>query len=53
MHKIHTNFSPARNPSLMREYISAPIFWAVKLDMPLPIVVKEVITRLFSFIAAE
>ena len=32
---------------------TAPMFWAVKLDIPLPRVVSEDITMLFSFIEAE
>ena len=53
MHKIHTSRMAAKKPSWMRGYFLAPIFCAVKLEMPFPIVVKEVITRLFSFTAAE
>ena len=41
---------PAFSPSLILSVFPAPKFWAVKFDMPLPIVVKLVITRLFSFI---
>ena len=36
-----------------RRAYPAPIFCAEKLEMPFPIVVKDVITRLFSLTAAE
>ncbi len=50
---IHTIFQPALNPCLTRSNLFAPIFCEVKFDMPFPMVVREVITRLFSLMAAE
>ena len=52
-HSAHTSFSPARKPDLIRSYFAAPRFCAVKFEMPLPSVVKDVITMLFSLTAAE
>ena len=46
----HIIFIPAFSPSFILSIFPAPRFWAVKLDIPLPMVVKLVITRLFSFI---
>lgn len=48
-----TSFSPARRPFFTLVGSPAPIFCAVKFDTPFPSVVKEVITKLFSFTAAE
>ena len=53
MHSSHTIFSPAFHPSRTRSFRCAPMFWAVKLETPLPRVVKEVTTRLFSLTEAE
>ena len=50
---IHTSFSPALKPLRTRSILLAPMFCAVKLDMPLPSVVSEVITRLLSLTDAE
>ena len=47
------NRSTDRNPCFMRSGLFAPMFCAVKLDIPLPMVVKQVIAKVFSFIAAE
>ena len=44
---------PALKPAWMRSSFHAPRFWAAKLLTPLPRVVKEVVTRLLSFTAAE
>ena len=49
----NTSMSPARKPALMRSYFPAPRFCAVKLDTPLPSVVSEVVTMLFSLTDAE
>ena len=49
----HVSRSPAENPARMRSIFPAPTFCAVKLEMPLPKVVSEVMTRLLSLIAAE
>ena len=53
MQRHHTIFIPARKHSLIRPYLRAPRFCAEKLEIPLPIVVNDVMTRLFSFTAAE
>ena len=53
MQNVHTNRSPARKPARMRPIFPAPKFWAEKLEMPLPRVVSDVMTRLFSLTAAE
>ena len=45
--------SDERNPLRIRSGLSAPIFCAVKLDMPFPMVVKQVIAKVFSLMAAE
>ena len=45
--------APARNPCFTRSGRPAPIFWAVKLERPLPSVVKPVSAKVFSFTAAE
>ena len=50
---VHTRRIPAWKPDLMRSNLPAPIFCAVKFDIPLPIVVNDVITRLLSLTAAE
>lgn len=44
--------SPALKPSRIRSFFFAPRFCEVKVVIPLPIVVNEVITRLFSLIPA-
>ena len=53
MQSAQTNFSPARKPALMRSYFAAPRFCAVKLEIPFPSVVREVMTMLFSLTEAE
>ena len=44
---------PAPNPFFTRSILPPPRFWAVKLDTPFPIVVKQVIVKVLSLIAAE
>ena len=44
---------PARQPAFTRSVFPAPIFWAVKLEMPLPSVVKQVMVKVFSFTAVK
>ena len=45
--------STERNPCLIRSGLFAPMFCAVKLDMPFPMVVKQVMAKVLSLIAAE
>ena len=44
---------PALKPFLALSTLPAPRFWAVKLDTPFPKVVKQVMEKVFSLIAAE
>ena len=50
---IHTIFVPAQYPLFTLSHLPAPMFCAVKLDTPLPSVVNDVITRLFSLTPDE
>lgn len=53
MHMVHTILRPALYPCRMRSVFLVPMFWATKLDIPFPSVVKDVITRLFNVTDTE